>query len=70
MLQKISEIMEYQDLLVKANQTDDPALRMIYVAVFNMCQYKATANRVSKPFNPLLGETFELERDGYRFLAE
>ena len=43
---------------------------MIYVAVFNMTQYKCTLNRVSKPFNPMLGETFEIQRPDYRFIAE
>ena len=42
MLQKTAEIMEYQDLLVKANRCDDPVLRLIYVAVFNIAQYKST----------------------------
>lgn len=70
MLQKIAEIMEYQQLLVKANKTKDPVLRMIYVAVFNMTQYKCTLNRVSKPFNPILGETYELQRPDFRFFAE
>lgn len=70
MLQKTAEIMEYQDLLVKANREDDPVLRLIYVAVFNLAQYKSTDNRLSKPFNPILGETFELKNQEYKYVAE
>jgi hypothetical protein len=36
MLQKISEIMEYENLLVLANNESDPYLRLIYVAAFNI----------------------------------
>lgn len=43
---------------------------MIYVAAFNMSQYKGTLNRVSKPFNPILGETYELVRPEFKFLSE
>ena len=62
--------MQYQDILVKANNTDDPVLRLMYVAIFNMGQYKSTLNRVAKPFNPILGETFELDQPEFRFLSE
>ena len=62
--------MEYQNLLVKANRCSDPALRMIFITVFNMAQYKSTENRLSKPFNPLLGETFELKMKEFKYFAE
>ena len=32
--------------------------------------YNCTDNRIHKPFNPLLGETFELRTEDYRFFAE
>lgn len=44
----------------------------MYIAVFAVSGYSGTANRTSKPFNPLLGETFEFvspER-GVRFIGE
>lgn len=55
---------------MKANREDDPVLRLIYVAVFNLAQYKSTDNRLSKPFNPILGETFELKNKEYKYFAE
>ena len=57
-------------MLAKAAETEDPALRLIYVTIFNMSTYMSTKNRLSKPFNPLLGETFELEEPDCLYLAE
>ena len=62
--------MEYHHLLLKADLDEDPVMRIIYVALFNLAQYSCTENRLSKPFNPLLGETFELNSPDYRFLSE
>ena len=36
MLQKQSEAMEYQEILSKAYKCTDPALRLIYIAAFNI----------------------------------
>jgi len=43
---------------------------MIYVGVFNVAQYKSSLNRTVKPFNPLLGETYELDRPTFRYFSE
>jgi hypothetical protein len=46
--------------------------RLLRVAAFAVSAYSSTEGRTAKPFNPLLGETYELaapER-GWRFLAE
>jgi len=45
---------------------------MVYVAAFAASEYASTIGRVAKPFNPLLGETYEYARPdkGYRFLIE
>jgi hypothetical protein len=37
MLQKVSEIMEYESLLVKADQESDSLMRLLYVAAFGIC---------------------------------
>ena len=34
--------------------------RLIYIAAFAVSGYASTKGRTSKPFNPLLGETYEL----------
>lgn len=37
-----------------------------YVAAFAVSALAANWERLGKPFNPLLGETYELERDEFR----
>ena len=50
----------------------DSTERMVYVAAFAASEYASTIGRVAKPFNPLLGETFEYVRPDkqYRFFIE
>lgn len=47
-------------------------MRAVYVATFAASAYACTAGRGNKPFNPLLGETFEAlwEDKGLRFISE
>lgn len=69
-LQKASEIMEYTDLLDMADKCDDKFERFAYVTAYLVSPF-GCAERAWKPFNPILGETFELEvGDGVRYLAE
>ncbi|KAL1963245.1 hypothetical protein VTN77DRAFT_8570 [Rasamsonia byssochlamydoides] len=72
LLQRVAEDMEYSDLLDIAADRADSLERMIYVAAFAASEYASTIGRVAKPFNPLLGETFEYCRPdkGYRFFVE
>lgn len=47
--------------------------QMAYVVAFSMSGYASTIYRIGKPFNPLLGETFDLDRLddlGIRMLCE
>lgn len=63
--------MEYTDCLDRAATTEDPAERMAWVVAFTMGPF-AAVERPWKPFNPILGETFEYyKRDkGIKYLAE
>ncbi|KAL2366076.1 hypothetical protein RJZ56_000916 [Blastomyces dermatitidis] len=72
LLQRVAEDMEYTDLLDNAADRTDSMERMVYVAAFAVSEYASTIGRVAKPFNPLLGETFEYVRPdkGYRFFIE
>ncbi|KAL8819815.1 MAG: hypothetical protein Q9223_001821, partial [Gallowayella weberi] len=72
LLQRVTEDMEYTDLLDTAADRLDSTERMVYVAAFAASEYASTIGRVAKPFNPLLGETYEYVRPdkGYRFLIE
>uniref|UniRef100_A0A8C5EBL2 Oxysterol-binding protein n=1 Tax=Gouania willdenowi TaxID=441366 RepID=A0A8C5EBL2_GOUWI len=72
-LQRLCEELEYSELLDTANQTADPFERMVYVATFAISSYASSYYRAgSKPFNPVLGETYEFDRPdkGFRFIAE
>ncbi|XP_068082780.1 oxysterol-binding protein-related protein 6 isoform X2 [Anabrus simplex] len=73
MLQRMCEELEYSELLDKASELEDPYERMVYVAAFAVSSYGSSYFRAgSKPFNPLLGETYECIREdkGFRFIAE
>lgn len=69
-LQKMAEIMQYQRLLEEANNEEDPDVRLAKVTAFAVAVY-STMERAKKPFNPILGETYELKMDdGSTYLAE
>lgn len=72
LLQRVTEDLEYADLLNEAASFDDSTLRLLYVSIFTVSSYASTVKRVAKPFNPLLGETFEYARPdkSYRFFTE
>jgi len=71
-LMRLCEAIQYSDLLDKAADCEDPLERLMYVAIF-ACSLYAVAERIGKPFNPLLGETFEYSdpsHNNFRFVAE
>lgn len=73
MLQRLSEDLEYSELLDRAARCDSPLEQMCLVAAFSVSSYSTTVHRTAKPFNPLLGETYELDRleeYGYRSVSE
>ncbi|XP_062322746.1 oxysterol-binding protein-related protein 3 isoform X1 [Osmerus eperlanus] len=72
-LQRLCEELEYSELLDKAASTQDPFERMVYIATFAVSGYASSHHRAGgKPFNPVLGETYECDRPdkGFRFVAE
>ncbi|TWW80842.1 Oxysterol-binding protein-related protein 6 [Takifugu flavidus] len=87
-LQRMCEEVEYSELLDKAADTEDPFERMTAIrsstadlsASLHLCpelsnalRYSSTYYRAgSKPFNPLLGETYECIREdkGFCFFSE
>ena len=74
MIQRYAEGIEYYNLLDKAASCTDSAEQMLYIAAFSISCYSTTRFRINKPFNPLLGETFELDRwhekEGFRMIIE
>jgi Oxysterol-binding protein len=70
MLQKISEITQFHKLIDEAVKEKDPYRRMGLVGIFLISQYSEVYRRNRKPFNPLLGETYEVITPDYRFMSE
>lgn len=73
MLQRLIEDYEYADILDMASLCSDSCEQMAYVAAFTVSSYATTSNRTGKPFNPLLGETYECDRMddlGWRAISE
>lgn len=75
LLQRAAELLEYSSLLDKASQASDSLERLMYVTAFAVSSLSSNRVReraIRKPFNPMLGETYELVREdhGFRFIAE
>ncbi|KAF2642775.1 hypothetical protein P280DRAFT_468085 [Massarina eburnea CBS 473.64] len=75
-IQRLAEQLEYSELLdAAASASADTGERLIYMAAFaisNFSNMRIKERAIRKPFNPMLGETFELVREdkGFRFVAE
>lgn len=74
-LQKCFEDMEYSYLLDRAyeyGKMGNSLMRILNVAAFAVSGYACSDGRPCKPFNPLLGETYEADypEKGLRFFSE
>ncbi|XP_057484692.1 oxysterol-binding protein-related protein 3C-like [Actinidia eriantha] len=70
MLQKMAELMEYSYLLDRADECEDPYMRLVYATSWAISVYYAY-QRTWKPFNPILGETYEMvNHGGITFISE
>lgn len=76
LLQRTAEQMEYSELLdAAASASSESSEKLCYVTAFAISTLSNTRIKeraLRKPFNPMLGETYELVREdkGFRFLAE
>ncbi|GAW21000.1 hypothetical protein ANO14919_105130 [Xylariales sp. No.14919] len=79
MLQRVAEQLEYAQLLDQAARQKIPRDRLLFVTAFAISSFSINRGKeraMRKPFNPLLGETFELLRTesevpgGFRLLVE
>uniref|UniRef100_A0A663MG05 Oxysterol-binding protein-related protein 1 n=1 Tax=Athene cunicularia TaxID=194338 RepID=A0A663MG05_ATHCN len=61
-LQRLTEYMEHTYLIHKASSLSSTTERMQCVAAFAVSAVASQWERTGKPFNPLLGETYELIR--------
>ncbi|XP_068332922.1 oxysterol-binding protein-related protein 1D-like [Pyrus communis] len=74
-LQKCFEDLEYSKLVDRASEwgkQGNDLMRILNVAAFAVSGYASTEGRQCKPFNPLLGETYEADYPdkGLRFFSE
>ncbi|KAL0391713.1 UNVERIFIED_CONTAM: Oxysterol-binding protein-related protein 1C [Sesamum radiatum] len=74
-LQKCFEDLEYSYLIDRAyewGKQGNSLMRILNVAAFAVSGYASTEGRNCKPFNPLLGETYEADYPdkGLRFVSE
>lgn len=75
LLQRLAESMEYANVLDDAAAAGSPEERLMLVTAFALSYFannRVKERAVRKPFNPMLGETFELVREdlGFRFVSE
>lgn len=76
LLQRSSEQLEYSWLLdTAARENMSSAERLLYVTAFaisSLSNSRVKERAIRKPFNPMLGETFEVVREdlGFRMVAE
>ncbi|CAN1152189.1 Oxysterol-binding protein-related protein 1D [Linum perenne] len=74
-LQKCFEDLEYSYLVDRAlewGKQGNELMRILHIAAFAVSGYASTEGRQCKPFNPLLGETYEADYPdkGLRFFSE
>jgi len=72
MLQRLVEDFEYGEILLMAAEEPDVRKRLLLVSAFAASSYASIYVRRTKPFNPLLGETFEyIDREkNFRLMTE
>ena len=71
LLQRISEGMIIShNLLARAAITDDPVMRLALTMIASFEFTNSMKIRKKKPFNPMLGETFELVSHEFRIISE
>ncbi|KAE8445329.1 hypothetical protein EG329_013567 [Mollisiaceae sp. DMI_Dod_QoI] len=79
LLQRVAEQFEYAHLLDTASAQKSSIHRLLHVTAFAVSQFsmnRARERAIRKPFNPMLGETYELVRaeseipGGFRVLVE
>jgi hypothetical protein len=69
----LAEITEYSSLLDQAALTTSSIERFHLITAFIVSNLSTHIERMSKPFNPLLGETYELKNEGnapFHFISE
>lgn len=69
-LQRSGEFMYFNHFLTEASHQESSTKRMLFVAARMVCSQFVIPDRTGKPFNPLLGETYELLTPDFRYFSE
>lgn len=71
-IQRLCEYMDYTNLLQQASSKQDSINRLEMVSTFAIAALASQYERLGKPFNPLLGETYEYKRSdlGFHWVSE
>ena len=69
-LQKCCENLCNSEMLLKAAVSDDSCYRLAMSACYYITTMCLAVGRIKKPFNPILGETYELVNERFRFISE
>ena len=70
LLQKTSEAFIFCDLLEAASKEKDRHKRMVLVSGYATSFYWVIDGRIAKPFKSILGETYELVTNKFKFYGE
>ena len=70
LLQRMSEMGKFIHILHKAAKMKNSLHRLVYVAIWAATNFAGTRQRLHKPFNPLLGETFEIQGENLKIHGE
>ena len=70
--QKQCEKFKYMDLLIKAGNESSREMQMCYISAFLIGEIFINLGRSLKPFNPIIGETYEFFDNvkKFRFYSE
>ena len=70
LLQKCAQSMEYNHIIDRSLELKDKYQRLAYLGAYAASQLTTCERTATKPFNPLLGETYEMVTDEFEFLSE
>ena len=69
--QRLCEAVVYsENIFRRAAMTQDPIKRTAIALIAQITCNSITQFRQRKPFNPMLGETYELVTENFKFLSE
>ena len=70
-LQKTCELLVHsENLLQRAAKEPDAVKRLALATIALLTNFNVSKVRTRKPFNPMLGETYELVTEDVKFVAE